>query len=84
MKGRQRYKCKKCGCNYTVELKLTAKPKSQKRQALHFVFWGDRDIHGGGIQHFVQTLFGKSETKIEVLFQKDGNVGNINSFVDAL
>ncbi|OAV69518.1 hypothetical protein Barb6XT_00447 [Bacteroidales bacterium Barb6XT] len=25
-KGRQRYKCKDCGYNYTVELKSTAKP----------------------------------------------------------
>jgi transposase-like protein len=33
VKGIQRYKCK-C-CNYTVELKSTAKPKSMKKQALH-------------------------------------------------
>ncbi|KAA6321474.1 hypothetical protein EZS27_028877 [termite gut metagenome] len=35
IKGKQRYKCKECGCNYTVELKSTAKPKSMKKQALH-------------------------------------------------
>jgi transposase-like protein len=40
IKGRQRYKCKKCGCNYTVELKSTAKPKSMKRQALHLYLEG--------------------------------------------
>ena len=40
IKGRQRYKCKECGCNYTVELKSTAKPKSQKRQALHLYLEG--------------------------------------------
>jgi transposase-like protein len=35
IKGRQRYKCKGCGCNYTVEIKSTVKPKSIKKQALH-------------------------------------------------
>jgi|SRR5215510_14003724 len=40
IKGRQRYKCKECGCNYTVELKSTAKPKSLKKQALHLYFEG--------------------------------------------
>ena len=40
MKGRQRYKCKGCGCNYTVELKSTAKPKSLKIQALHMYLEG--------------------------------------------
>jgi len=40
IKGRQRYKCKECGCNYTVELKSTAKPKSQKKQALHLYLEG--------------------------------------------
>lgn len=40
IKGRQRYKCKECGCNYTVELKSTAKPKSCKRQALHLYLEG--------------------------------------------
>jgi transposase-like protein len=35
IKGKQRYKCKECGCNHTVELKSTGKPKSIKRQALH-------------------------------------------------
>ena len=44
----------------------------------------ERNIHSGGIQRFVRTLFNKNETKIEMLFQKNGNVGNINSFVDAL
>ena len=40
IKDRQRYKCKECGCNYTVELKSTAKPKSQKKQALHLYLEG--------------------------------------------
>ena len=40
IKGRQRYKCKECGCNYTVEIKSTAKPKSQKKQALHLYLEG--------------------------------------------
>ena len=40
IKERQRYKCKECGCNYTVELKSTAKPKSLKRQALHLYLEG--------------------------------------------
>ncbi|KAA6307660.1 hypothetical protein EZS27_040668 [termite gut metagenome] len=35
IKGKQRYKCKECGCHYTVELKSTAKPRSMKKQALH-------------------------------------------------
>jgi transposase-like protein len=35
IKGIQRYKCKCCGCNCTVEQKSTAKPKSMKKQALH-------------------------------------------------
>ena len=38
--GRQRFKCKECGCNYTVELKSTAKPKSMKKQALHLYIEG--------------------------------------------
>ena len=40
IKGRQRYKCKECGCNYTVEFKSTAKPKSMKKQALHLYLEG--------------------------------------------
>ena len=40
IKERQRYKCKECGCNYTVELKSTAKPKSLKKQALHLYLEG--------------------------------------------
>jgi transposase-like protein len=39
-KGRQRYKCKGCGCNYSVELKSTAKPKSLKRQAVQLYLEG--------------------------------------------
>ncbi len=39
-KGKQRYKCGKCGCNYTVEIKSTAKPKSMKRDALHLYLEG--------------------------------------------
>ena len=40
IKDRQRYKCKGCGCNYTVEMKSTAKPKSQKKLALHLYLEG--------------------------------------------
>jgi transposase-like protein len=40
IKDRQRYKCKECGCNYTVEIKSTAKSKSQKKQALHLYLEG--------------------------------------------
>ena len=40
IKGRQRYKCKDCGCNYTVEIKSAAKPKSLKKQALHLYLEG--------------------------------------------
>jgi len=40
IKGRQRYRCKECGCNYTVEIKSTAKPKSVKKQALHLYLEG--------------------------------------------
>ncbi|OAV64712.1 Transposase [Bacteroidales bacterium Barb6XT] len=39
-KGRQRYKCKDCGYNYTVELKLAAKPDSMKKQALQLCLEG--------------------------------------------
>jgi len=38
--GRQRYKCKECGRNYTVSIKSTAKPKSVKKQALHLYLEG--------------------------------------------
>ncbi len=34
LQGNQRYKCKNCGYNYSVELKSTAKPEDVKRQAL--------------------------------------------------
>ncbi|GHU60408.1 hypothetical protein FACS1894121_0320 [Bacteroidia bacterium] len=40
IKGRQRYKCKECGCNYTVELKSTGKSKLMKKQALHLYLEG--------------------------------------------
>ncbi|KAA6342012.1 hypothetical protein EZS27_010215 [termite gut metagenome] len=40
IKGKQRYKCKECGYNYTVELKSTAKPQSMKKQALHLYLEG--------------------------------------------
>ena len=40
IKGRQRYKCKDCGCNYTVAIKSTAKPKLLKKQALHLYLEG--------------------------------------------
>ena len=36
IKGVQRYKCKDCGCNYTVELNS----KSFKKQALHLYLEG--------------------------------------------
>ena len=39
-KGKQRYKCKECSCNYTVEIKSTAKSKSVKKQALHLYLEG--------------------------------------------
>jgi transposase-like protein len=39
-KGKQRYKCKNCGCNYSVEIKSTAKPLSKKKQALHLYLAG--------------------------------------------
>lgn len=32
-KGRQRYKCRECGCNYTVEIKSAAKPYGSRQQA---------------------------------------------------
>ena len=40
IKERQRYKCKECGCNYTVEIKSTAKPNSLKKQAMHLYLEG--------------------------------------------
>ena len=40
IEDRQRYKCKDCGCNYTVELKSTAKSQSLKKQALHLYLEG--------------------------------------------
>jgi transposase-like protein len=40
IRGRQRYQCKDCGCNYTVELKSTAKPKSMKKLALQMYLEG--------------------------------------------
>jgi transposase-like protein len=40
IKGRQRYKCKECGCHYSVELKSTAKSKAMKKQALYLYFEG--------------------------------------------
>jgi transposase-like protein len=40
VRGRQRYKCKDCGCNYSVELKSTAKPRYLKKQALHLYLEG--------------------------------------------
>jgi len=40
IKGKQRYKCKGCGRNYTVELKSTAKPQFLKKQALHLYLEG--------------------------------------------
>lgn len=40
IKGRQRYKCKKCSYHYTVLIKSTAKPKNIKRQALELYLEG--------------------------------------------
>ncbi|OAV66783.1 Transposase [Bacteroidales bacterium Barb6XT] len=39
-KGRQRYKHKDCGYNYTVELKPAAKPGSMKKQVLRLYLEG--------------------------------------------
>ena len=39
-KGRQRYKCKDCGCLFSVEIKSTAKPASMKKMALHLYLEG--------------------------------------------
>jgi len=38
--GRQRYKCKECGRNYTVLIKSTGKSQSIKKQALHLYLEG--------------------------------------------
>jgi transposase-like protein len=38
--GKQRHKCKDCGCNFTVEIKSTAKPKSMKKDALQLYLEG--------------------------------------------
>lgn len=40
IKGKQRYTCKDCGYNYTVEKKSTLKPDSMKRQALELYLEG--------------------------------------------
>jgi transposase-like protein len=40
IKGMQRYKCKDCGCNFTVVIKSTAKPNSMKKDALHLYLEG--------------------------------------------
>jgi transposase-like protein len=40
IRGRQRYKCKACGCNYSDEVKFTGEPKSMKKQALHLYLEG--------------------------------------------
>jgi transposase-like protein len=37
VKGKQRYKCKECGCHYSVELKSTAKSKAIKKTGLAFI-----------------------------------------------
>jgi transposase-like protein len=57
IKGIQRYKCKECGRNYTVELKLTAKPKSMKKQALHLY------LEGLGFR-FIGRLLGVSNVSV--------------------
>ncbi len=40
IKGKQRYKCKKCGYHYTVQQKSTAKPKELKKYALQLYLEG--------------------------------------------
>ena len=40
VKGRQRYMCKSCGYNYTVDQKSTAQPNSTKRKALQMYLEG--------------------------------------------
>jgi len=40
VKTKQRYKCKSCGCNYTVEIKSTTRPMSLKKNALHLYLEG--------------------------------------------
>jgi transposase-like protein len=40
IKGRQRYKCKRCNYRYTVKIKSTAKSKDIKRQALELYLEG--------------------------------------------
>jgi transposase-like protein len=40
VKGKQRHKCKDCGCNFTVEIKSTAKSRSIKKDALHLYLEG--------------------------------------------
>ena len=38
--GKQWYKCKECSCNFTVEIKSTAKSKSKKKDALYLYLEG--------------------------------------------
>jgi len=40
IKEKQRYKCRECGCYFTVEYKSTAKSQYFKRQALHLYLEG--------------------------------------------
>ena len=40
IKGVQRYRCKKCGYNYTTERRSNEKPTSVKRQVLHLYLEG--------------------------------------------
>ena len=44
IKDKQRYKCKKCGCNYTVEIKSTAKPKYLKKQAFAHIIPKEKHV----------------------------------------
>ncbi|OAV71818.1 Transposase [Bacteroidales bacterium Barb6] len=55
-KGRQRYKCKDCGYNYTVELKSTAKPDSIKKQALRLYLEGSGFRSIGTVCIIIHTL----------------------------
>jgi len=40
IRGLQRYKCKNCGCHFSVEKKSNVKTDEQKRKALHLYFQG--------------------------------------------
>jgi hypothetical protein len=73
IKGRQRYKCKDCGCNYTVELKSTGKPKSMKKLALHMYLEGLGFRAIGrilGVSNVSVRSFGKEVQQLHSVSQK--------------